>query len=220
MKHIDLTHVMHAGMPRFGTYWHCDTQIDPMGRVATEGRNTTKLTFGSHAGTHMDAPRHFIDGGATIDMLPLDVLMGPVEVLDFTDVLPGEAVSLARLRREVLSTRMIFKFGWATKWENGDFYHGYPYFSDEAADYLVSSGQVRLVGMDTPSPDDSRIPSGSPEDSKVHKKFLSAGIVLVEYLNTIAVRDFGTWDLAALPLRIGGGDGSPIRAVIRRQEGV
>lgn len=217
MRHVDLTHVMHSGMPRFGAYWHCDTELTPMGRIPTEGRNTTRLVFGSHAGTHMDAPRHFIDGGRTIEEIPLDVIMGPVEVLDFSDVAPGMPVTVERLRKERLTERMIFRFGWAERWEKGDFYHGYPYFSDAAADYIVSSGRVRLVGMDTPSPDDSRIASRSPEDSKVHKRFLSAGIVLVEYLNTLEVREFGTWELAALPLRIGGCDGSPIRAVISRQ---
>ena len=75
---------------------------------------------------------------------------------------------------------------------------------------------MKLLGMDTPSPDDSRIACGSPQDSKAHKWLLSAGIVIMEYLDMTKVEAFGNWNLAALPLKLGGCDGSPIRAVLYR----
>jgi arylformamidase len=216
MECCDLTHVMHGGMPRFRAYWHCDVSFEQMGRIATEGRNTTRITFGSHAGTHMDAPLHFIDGGTSIDEIPVSLLVGPAMVLDLRDVGPGEPVTAERLARETLAERTIIRLGWAEMWEKGDFYSGYPYFSDEAIEHIVSSGTVKLLGMDTPSPDDSRIACGSPQDSKAHKRLLSAGIVIMEYLDMTKVEAFGKWNLAALPLKLGGCDGSPIRAVLYR----
>ncbi len=216
MEYRDLSHVMHSGMPRFGAYWHCDTSLEQMGRIETEGRNTTRIVFGSHAGTHMDAPLHFIDGGTSIDKIPVSLLVGSAMVLDLRDVGPGDAVTAERLKRERLAERTIVRLGWAEMWENGDFYSGYPYFSDDAIEYIVSSGIVRLLGMDTPSPDDSRIVCGSAQDSKAHKRLLSAGIVIMEYLDMTTVDSFGEWNLAALPLRLGGCDGSPIRAVLYR----
>ena len=215
MIFIDLTHIIHNNMPRFGAYWHCDTQIEPMGKVVSEGRNTSKLTFGSHAGTHMDSPRHFLDEGRTIDQIDVSELIGPVKIVDFSFLGKNECVTLEMIRKIELAEKMIFRFDWSKVWEKGDFYHEYPYFSDEAADYIVNSQKVKFIGMDTPSPDDSRITSGSPEDSKIHKKFLRAGIILVEYLNNLdKIEDLDGWTLAALPLKLENCDGSPIRAVI------
>lgn len=216
MKFIDLTHLIHNGMPRFGAYWHCDTCIDPLGHIATEGRNTSKLTFGSHAGTHMDSPRHFLQDGRTIDEIDVSEVIGPVTIVDFSFLGKDECVTQKMIRNIDLTEKMIFRFNWSRTWENGDFYHSYPYFSDEAADFIVSSGKVKLIGMDTPSPDDSRIPSGSPSDSKIHKKFLRAKIILIEYLNNLdkIEDDLNGWTLAALPLKLEKCDGSPVRAVI------
>ena len=216
MKFVDITHGIHRGMPHFNAAWHCAAEISQMGYVRTVGRNTSRLVFGSHCGTHVDAPRHFIDDGDAIDQIDVATLIGPVEVVDLSDVERDASVSLERVSRIPLAERMIFHFNWAEVWERGDFYSGYPFFSDAAVDYIVSSGKVRLLGMDTPSPDDSRIALGSPEDSKAHKAFLAAGIVLVEYLDTSGLKEFGPWNMAALPLKIEGCDGSPARVVLYR----
>ena len=214
MKCVDLTHSIHGGMPRFMAHWHCEAEVSPLGRIADVGRNTTRLVFGSHCGTHVDAPLHFVENGTPIDEIPVSKLVGPVSILDFRDVPPGGSVSLDRIKRETLAERMVFHFGWADMWERGDFYNGYPFFSDAAAEHIVSSGVVKFVGMDTPSPDDSRIKSGSPDDSKIHKLFLSAGIVLAEYLDTAGFSEFGEWNIAALPIKVRGCDGAPARVVV------
>ena len=134
MKFLDLTHVVHNGMPRFHAYWHCDTSIESLGHIATEGRNTSKITLGSHAGTHMDSPRHFLPDGRTIDEIDVSEMIGPVTIVDFSFVGKNQCVTLEMVQKIELTEKMIFRFDWAKEWERGDFYHSYPYFSDEAAD--------------------------------------------------------------------------------------
>ena len=74
MKIIDLSYVIENGMPTCGTPWHENVNIKHLGFLNEVGRNTHALTMGSHTGTHMDAPFHFIDGGRTIEFTPLDVV--------------------------------------------------------------------------------------------------------------------------------------------------
>jgi kynurenine formamidase len=76
MKIIDLSYVIENGMPTCGTPWHENVNIHHLGYLNEVGRNTHALTMGSHTGTHMDAPFHFIEGGRTIEDTPLDVVCG------------------------------------------------------------------------------------------------------------------------------------------------
>src|ERR1700730_7456200 len=84
MKIIDLSLSIEEGMMTFPTSWHPVVEITILGRHGIEGRETRKLVLGTHIGTHADAPRHFIPNGRTIDEVPLDVLIGPATVADFT----------------------------------------------------------------------------------------------------------------------------------------
>ena len=122
----------------------------------------------------------------------------------------------------VLTKRILFNFGWGNYWKNQkQCYSNYPFFSEEAAEYLVSRDVV-LIAMDTPSPDDSRVKLGkgalgSEEDSPIHKIFLRNNIILIEYVASLdKVKDYKGWNIIAVPLRIKGADGSPIRACIFR----
>jgi arylformamidase len=215
-ERIDLTHPIHEGMLTFHVPWHPIVEIAQLGRISLEGRESRKISFGTHTGTHMDAPLHFVPAGRTIDQIPLDVIMGEVTICDFTHLGKNQCIEEEAIRRVPVTDRIIFKFGWGRHWDTKQFYHDWPYFSRGAAEYLVSNG-VKLVGMDTPSPDDCRIPFGSERDSEVHKIFLSKNIVLVEYLaNLDQVSDYSGWSFIALPLKIRGSDGSPVRAVLYR----
>ena len=109
---------------------------------------------------------------------------------------------------------MILKYGWGKHWGNDKFYTGYPYIAVEAANYMISKN-VKLVAMDTPSPDDSKIAFKSDKDSQIHKIFLKNGVVLVEYLaNLNQVNDLKGWCLIAMPLKIKDADGSPGRVCL------
>ncbi len=211
---IDLSYPISEGMLRFQAPWHPDVKLEAMGSIETVGRNTTRISLGSHTGTHMDAPRHFIGDGASIESLPLSLLVGKVSIMDFSSMGPNSAVAPGMFENKKLGKRVIFRFGWGRKWGDLGFYKDYPFFSPESARLLAAKG-VELLCMDTPSPDDSRIRLGSEEDSKIHKIMLSSGITLVEYLaNLDQVDDMDGWSIIAMPLKIAGADGSPARVCI------
>lgn len=217
MRIIDISHDLENGMIKFSAPWHIHTEISELGRINEVGRNTKKVIFSSHAGTHMDAPLHFIENGRSVEKLDLNTLVGEVSILDLTFLNENEPVTINMLKKFDLSDRIILKFGWWKWWNTDKFYIHYPYLSDEAAQYLVDSG-VKLIGMDTPSPDCSDIKSMSKDDSKVHKLLLSNEIIIVEYLNLREVTDYSNWMLAALPLKIKGSDGAPSRVVLFKED--
>lgn len=211
---IDLTHKIHANMPHFDAPWHTGVSIEALGYLHTVGRNTSKIEMGSHTGTHMDAASHFMDDGQTIDRVPLTKMVGPVTVVDFSYFEKNHVLQIIDLKDIVFSKRMIFFFGWGKYWQTSQFYQNYPSFSSDAAQYLVDAG-VKVIGLDTPSPDDSRTKLLSSEDSKIHKIFLRNGITLVEYLaNLDKVDTTEKWNLCAVPLPIENGDGCPVRAFL------
>ncbi|MFH1077798.1 MAG: cyclase family protein [Patescibacteria group bacterium] len=216
---IDLTHEIHEGMLTFGSSWHPTVSIERMGTHGKEGRETRKVTFGSHSGTHVDAPLHFIPGGKAIHELPLERLFGPVTILDFTGLGENASVTAGMLKGSLTTRKVLLKYGWGKHWGSPRFYQGYPYLEEEAARYLIDQG-IELVAMDTPSPDDSRIVLrgenlGSPKDSPIHKLLLGAGVVMVEYVaNLEDVTRLEGWSIAAVPLKIRGADGSPARVFL------
>jgi len=217
-KIIDLSYQMQPGMITFA-YWHRPFTIKKIGRLQVEGRETKLISFGSHCGTHMDAPLHFIKNGKAIRDIPLAKLIGKVTLVDFTDLAENTSITAAMLKRIKITPKIIFKFGWGKHWNHQKFYQGYPFLSAEAAKYLVSK-KVELLAMDSPSPDDSRIKltpavRGTSADSPIHKILLKAGIVLVEYVaNLDAVTDYRGWTIAVLPLKIRNADGCPARVCI------
>lgn len=172
--------------------------------------NVSALELGSHTGTHVDAPRHFLADGTTVDALPLDVLMGPARVLRIADDvrvigpehLPQERVG--GVERLLLRTR---NSGFLT--QDPAFHPDYTYLAPEAAESLAGRG-VRLVGIDYLS-----IEQFHSGHHRTHLTLLRAGVVIVEGLNLAGV-DEGEYDLRCLPIRLAGGDGAPARAVLVR----
>ncbi|KAA0205576.1 cyclase family protein [Candidatus Uhrbacteria bacterium] len=220
---VDLTYEMYAGMPTFNAPWHTKIEIEQMGTIETVGRETRKLTIGTHTGTQIDAPLHFIPNGMPIHRVPLDRMFGRVQIMDCSDLGENEELAIDRIAGNIKEKKVLFRFGWSKYWETDKFYNGYPFISEAAAKYLVDLN-VDLVGFDTPSPDDSRTVLrgdilGSHRDSPIHKILLGAGIPLLEYLaNLDSVTDLEGWALAAVPLKIRGADGSPARAFLFRPE--
>lgn len=221
MKFFDLTYDIHEGMLTFNAHWHPKVTITQMGHHEVEGRETKSITFGTHTGTQVDAPLHFIKGGKSIEQVPLEKLVGPVTILDFSHLgkIENGEVTKEMLQGKNLGKKVLFRFGWGKHWNTPKFYSGYPFLAEDTARYLVTAG-VEMVALDTASPDDGRIKLagnvlGSEKDSPVHKILLSAGIALVEYVaNLDKLDDLEGWNIAALPLRIRGGDGSPARVYL------
>jgi arylformamidase len=175
--------------------------LEPVARVADgDPFDVSRLVLGTHTGTHVDPPAHFLPGAATVDALPLDVLVGPAVVADFpSGAIGGDALAAVALAEG--STRLLLKTG-----------RDAGALTPEGARWLVERG-VRLVGADTLSiePETGEYP--------VHRILLGAGVVIVEGLDLTTVAP-GPYQLVCLPLRVVGGDGAPARAVLIAGAGV
>src|SRR5439155_20105121 len=132
--------------------------------------NLTRIDFGLHSGTHVDAPVHFIEGGAGVDVVPLDALVGPCEVVEVPDLL-RESVGQAPL-----AERLLFKTPNSELWARDEFAEDFALLDGEGARLLVERG-VRLVGVDYLS----------VGDEEAHHALLEAGVVPVEGLDLRAI---------------------------------
>ena len=206
-RFLDVSVRLAAGIPAYPG--NPEFELDPIKRIS-EGAssNVSKLVMGTHTGTHVDAPRHFFDGAAGVDALPLEVLIGPATVVEIGH---GGAIEAGDVDRAGLDgvERVLFRTPNSSLWTSGAFRPDYAYVSEAAARRLVER-RVRLVGVDYLSVEQFKKP-GAP----AHRALLSAGIVIVEGLN-LTDAEPGTWTLYCLPLRVAGGDGAPARVVLGR----
>lgn len=215
MKIIDLSLSLHEGMMTFPTHWHPVMEISILGRHGIEGRETRKLVLGTHTGTHTDAPLHFIPNGKGIDEVPLEVLVGDATVVNFAPATANRQIGIPALKQKIgaqIPTRLILRTDWSDYFGQMAYYANYPYFSEDAARWLVDGG-CRLIAMDTPSPDNPAHSRGSGNDSPNHKVLLGAEVVLVEYLCNLRLLSKPIVELVVLPLKVKGADGSPTRCV-------
>lgn len=187
------------------------------------GDNATahQLIMNEHTGTHVDAPGHYMPPGHPmhkwVDEVPAEQWMGRAAVVDCRDVAPCSGVPADRVRRwEEEHGQMregdiaIFNFGWCAKWakrpDDLEFMKDWPGLGIDCAELLLDRG-VKAVGVDTLSPDVFQTP-GDP----IHRALLGHNVVIVE--NLANLDRLPAWCyLIALPLKIAGGSGSPIRAV-------
>ncbi len=167
------------------------------------GNNST-IHMGIHTGTHLDAPRHGIIDGKTIDKMPLSDAIGPARVIEINDVEAVRAESLKQYQFK-RGERVLFKTQNSARcWKTDAFVADFVYIAPDAAQILADA-EVRLVGIDYLSV------GGPPE---THKIFLSTGVWLLEGLDLSAVIP-GNYNLVCLPLRLIGVEGSPVRAVLQ-----
>ena len=171
--------------------------------------NVTKISACLHLGTHVDAPRHFIQDGRTVEQLPLEVLTGPCYVVQLPDGV--EAITAEVLDRTEIPTdtkRVLFGTSNSHYWAKGEsqFQTDFVAITEDGAEWLVEKG-VQLVGIDylSISPYSESIPT--------HLVLLQAGVVIVEGLNLSNVMR-GFYDLYCLPLKVAGADGAPARAIL------
>lgn len=170
--------------------------------------NVSLLSMGSHTGTHVDAPAHFIEGGATVESLPLDSLIGPALVAEV-----GCERLIGRRDLEPLlvgdESRLLLKTRNSALWAAGGFSRDFVALDLEGARYLTERG-LRLIGIDYLSIEAFHSP-GHP----VHRHLLGAGVVILEGLDLSRVAP-GVYELVCLPLPVRGIDGAPCRAALRR----
>lgn len=217
MRIIDLSYRLDETCMTCGTPWHEKVKLRPLGTLDTVGRNTHSITLGSHTGTHMDAPLHFIQGAEGIDKVSLEKICGPCTVVDMSHKGRGSVVDKADVEGMEISRRMLFRFLWFRQWQTDTFYKGFPYFSEEAAQFLVDMG-MRVIALDTPSPDDGSA-IRCMDDSPVHRIFLKNDVTIIEYLtDTDKLDPAKKYSLFALPLKIKDCDGAPSRVIMVEEE--
>ena len=202
-------------MSTYPSFWHPIPEINQLGRINIEGRESRKILLGTHTGTHVDAPSHFIENGKSIDKVSLETFIGNALIICLKDSLLLEEISLSKLKKAIkgrFAERLILRYGWSKHWGNLNYYQHHPHLSKDAAKYIVDSG-FKLLGMDTPQADSPKNCRGSKEDSPIHKILLGAGIIKLEYMNNLESLQEGYFKLVALPLNILDGDGSPVRCI-------
>lgn len=170
--------------------------------------NVLSITMGSHTGTHIDAPYHFIDTGAKLDALKLEVMIGRTHVLEITaPVITADVLSEFDFTDK---TRVLFKTRNSYLWDKSpEFVTNYVYIDPRAAEVLVREG-IKLVGIDYLS-----VEKFGSTGFETHLELLRNGVVIVEGLN---LRDIepGDYEMTCLPLRIANGDGAPARVILRK----
>lgn len=214
MDWMDLTYTIDDKCMTCGTPWHVKPSVERLGTIEEVGRNTSVIRLGSHTATHLDSPLHFFDGCYGVEEIPLHKLCGKIQVVDLSFKEAGSVVTMEDMRGITPTPKMLFKFLWYRNWGKDIFYKGFPYFSLEVLEWLVSNG-LEMLALDTPSPD-SGASIGEKDDSPGHKLLLKNRIVIVEYLTqTEALEPSKCYEIAALPLKLKGSDGSPARVIIR-----
>jgi arylformamidase len=205
-KLIDVTVPLSAGVPTFpGDPRYAMEFVHKM----SEGKpyNVAHLSLGAHSGTHVDAPYHFLAHGATVEQLPLPVLMGRARVVA---VSARQGITREELAEVVQpdDVRILLKTRNSGRLLTDAFMEDFVHLTAGAAEYLVHAG-VKLVGIDYLS-----VEKFGSTDFPVHHTLLGAGVVIVEGLD-LTDAEPGEYDMACLPLRLVGADGSPARVVLR-----
>ncbi len=228
---VDLTHPFDATTP----YWPTAPtgfELKTMHKGKTPGGyfySAFSFCAPEHGGTHLDAPFHFAEGGRSADLIPLRQLVAPAVVIDVTvqattehdyrltraDVLAFEA----KHGRIGEGTIVLLRTGWSARWPDKKRYLGddtpgdasrlhFPAYGREAAELLVRERKASVLGVDTASLD-----HGPSTDFVVHQVAAGANVAGLENLANLGeLPAVGAW-LVALPMKIGGGSGGPLRAI-------
>lgn len=203
---IDLTHPITTRIPVYFP-WHPATDMKQTANYAEHRCVVNAITIGTHTGTHIDAPRHVIEGGAAIDAYDTRLWMLDAYVCDLSPRAPRQSIGVDELRSRPIpkDCAVVLKTGWDVRFGEADYYATYPPLATEAAEYLVSLG-VPLIAADTPYTLD------------VHYIFLKQGIPLVTNLNNTRQLHEGIVKLISAPLLIENGDGAPARVFALSEE--
>jgi arylformamidase len=206
----DVTLTLRPGMTTWGN--EPGPEITPLRRIANgDSANVSTIKLGDHTGTHVDPPIHFIEGGATVDQMPLEPLLGPCVVLEFDAAGNISGEWLARAKVPSGTTRVLFKTRNSERWNDPkhEYTRDIVAVDASAARWCVSRG-IRLVGIDYLT-----IEPQGPEKAgyPTHHTLLGAGVVIIEGLDLRGITP-GGYELVCAPLKIEKGDGAPARVFL------
>ena len=204
---IDVSVTLHDGM----VHWPDNPPVSITRQLDIskgDAANVSMLSMGSHTGTHMDAPLHFVPEGKGLDEMDLEATMGPARVIEIDDPV---AVTADALEDHVIEAgeRILFKTRNSDRrWVDQPFDEDFVYVSAGAAAHLAALG-VRVVGVDYLS-----VGGFKSDGVETHTALLEAGIWVIEGLDLSRV-SAGEYELICLPLKILRSDGAPARAILR-----
>lgn len=212
MRIIDVTLTLRPDMPTWPN--EQGPKIEPLRRIARgDSANVSLVSFGNHTGTHVDPPRHFIEGARTVEDMPLAAMLGPCRVLRYEGETHIGGAWLESQQVPPETTRLLFRTRNSERWRDPahEFDRGFVALDESAARWCVDRGVV-LVGIDYLSIE----PFGSSKKGHpVHHTLLERNVVIVEGLDLSAAEP-GDYELACLPAKIQAGDGAPARVVLMR----
>ncbi len=201
MPIIDLSHVLRTGMDVFP-----GDRKPEFPRLSEHGEGnhqSSAMNTGCHVGTHIDTPLHFLPDRPGLDQMPADRFIGRAAAIDApAGVVPAEVAAGIDLGPVDF---LILRTGWENRWGTPGYYRDWPYLHPDLARHLADAG-LKGVGIDSPSVDPL---SGGP----VHGILAAAGMINVENLANLGALPAGIFDFMALPLKLAGAEGSPVRAV-------
>jgi arylformamidase len=203
----DVSVPIRNGMP----VWPSDPPIkltanSHLSRDKSHTVRVTSIEMGSHTGTHVDAPAHFVEGGKTLSEIPLEWFVGPATVVEIPGV---RSIGLDHLKNLDWAgvERVLFKTDNSFHWNDPGFFEGFVYLEPEAGEFLLSKG-IRVVGIDYLSIDKFR-----SEKHPTHFALLPHDVVLIEGLDLSKVAP-GTYHMVALPMNLQNADGAPTRVIL------
>jgi arylformamidase len=204
---LDISRPLYTGAP----HWPGDQEtVFRLGARIADGKpcNLGQLRLSVHNGTHADAPFHYNDGGAAIDALSPELFVGPARVIDARGhtSFGRDLFSGMRAADFAATPRILFR---TDVWlDHATFPTTWPLLDRDLPAWLATQG-VKLIGLDVPSVD-----SLTNTDMAIHHLMDAAGILIIESLDLRSI-EAGIYELIALPLKLRGADGSPVRAVLR-----
>jgi kynurenine formamidase len=227
MKIIDLSHRLYDGLKIH--FAHPRTVINdfvvhefsaPRYKAPCKGFATKQLLMGDHAGTHVDAPLHFIAGSESIDRQSLDNYFGGAVLLDVSHKELREPVDVKLVREtlerdnlEIRAGDIVLIRAWAGEWGAEEFHHVYG-LSVDAARWLREKG-MKAVGTDLANLDDN-----ADMARPAHMFLLGEKVPIYENLANLGLIPVKRFLFVGFPLNLGGCTGSPVRAVAIIEEEV
>lgn len=205
MRIIDLTHDITHQMAVF--------PADPAVGVLTHhhyqnGYFVSQVIIGTHTGTHIDVPVHRIGGGKTVDEVPIDRFVQRAYVMDMTSLQPLEEVTRACLEPFADKVKdvhaVLIRTGWGKRFGKEDFFTSFPGISEEAVEWFIEHS-VSLIALESPS-------VNAVKHEQIHMQMLKNDIYIVESLANVDQITKEYVELYAVPLKLKGLDGSPVRA--------
>jgi len=210
---IDLSHQVNEGTQVYPG--DPAVRLESATTIAAGGVNVLNVHIGSHSGTHVDAPYHFIEDGERIDTMDVRLFFGPAVIMDVRGKDPRERITVEDLRpyEDRLSEGIVavLRTGWDEHYGTARYYE-HPFLDRRAAQLIVDAG-ARTVAIDALNVDETVLEGQQSEDYPAHRLILGVGGVIAENLTNLEAVDFPNPFLSLLPVKLGGSDGAPVRAV-------